>query len=203
MAILMGRRHEITDFETTGHANVCKIFLELIKPDDKTFVWYQPRILDERDQGHQPDFLIYAPWLGFLVIEVRDWAVLAFKSYTSQEIRLERNGITGVAANPMQVAKHVSMAVQSRIARWPGLRAYPCLILSEISRDDFIFHGLPAAFCGVRRILFADDFRPEGRLIKDRSGNKMKRLFSRMFQPMPVPLPLTPEALIEALKMEL
>lgn len=79
MAVSVGKSAEDTDFETAGHTAVCRELIELMKPNNKRFIWYRPDILAEDAQCLHLDFLLYAPLLGLPVIEVRDWAVLALK----------------------------------------------------------------------------------------------------------------------------
>lgn len=201
MAKLIGSIHKKTGFETVGHATICKMFQELLKPHGQSFVWYQPKISDGNGRGPQPDFLLYTPWLGLLILEVRDWALLALKSFTDQEIRLENNGIIGIAANPLDLARRAAEALQERISIWPELRVHTGLVFTAIIRDNFAFHGMHASFGGAIHVIFAEDIQAKGRLTKDRSGSTLKRIFCHMFQPQPLPLKLTAEALAETLKI--
>ena len=201
MAILMSKSNKNTEFEVSGHEAVCRELIELVKPNNLSFLWYRPDIAAEGGLNLQPDFLLYAPWLGLLVLEVRDWPVLALSGFTEKEIRLESEGRTGIAAHPLWLARGIAASVQDIISRWPGLQAYAGVALTEISRDDFVFHGMPAAFGGTHGLLFADDIGPKGRLTRDRSGNALKQALCRMFQPMPVSVGLTAEILAETLKI--
>ena len=201
MAILVSKSNKNIDFETAWHETACRELIELVKPNHKSFLWYRPDIAAEGSLNLQPDFLLYSPWLGLLVLEARDWPVLALSGFTEKEIRLESEGRTGIAAHPLWLARVMASSVQDRISRCPGLQAYAGVALTEISRDDFVFHGMPAAFGGIHSLLFADDIGPKGRLTRDRSGNALKRALCRMFQPMPVSVGLTAEILAETLKV--
>ena len=75
---------KIKDSATSGEEKLARLLRRL--PEDWT-VYYEPRV-----GQYQPDFVILAPHLGLLVIEVKDWRMSSILSVNQESVELLPSG---------------------------------------------------------------------------------------------------------------
>lgn len=100
--------------------------------DDDYIVYYEPEI-----NGKRPDFLIIGPYLGLLVLEVKDYTVNTLHRLTQEEwiINSKNDGVVTVKS-PLKQAKDYMFAVQNLLrkdknltqqeGKYQGNLKFPC-----------------------------------------------------------------------------
>jgi Nuclease-related domain/UvrD-like helicase C-terminal domain/AAA domain len=93
MALLIPQKNP----KTSGERRVAKLLQRL--PDD-WLIYYEPTIGDRR-----PDFIVMAPALGLLIIEVKSWKLRTVKSATSKDVHLTTAQGTVAKKHPLDQAQ--------------------------------------------------------------------------------------------------
>ena len=73
-----------TTFTTPGERRFYDFLKEAAKPDSRCIAWYSPQV-GERE----PDFILYAPEVGLVVFEVKDWIVTQIVTADPKTFRLK------------------------------------------------------------------------------------------------------------------
>jgi hypothetical protein len=117
------------------------------KLEDDYLCWYDVSI-GERSQ--HPDFIVFHPSRGLLVLEVKDWRVSTLRSMSKQHAVIVTDTGTKEVLNPLEQARQYLYAVTNKLERdpmlvWPsgslkGKFFFPYgsgVVLSNISRKQF------------------------------------------------------------------
>lgn len=72
---------------TSGEKSLARVLRKL--PEDWT-VYHEPRV-----RGLRPDFVILAPQLGLLVLEVKDWKFASIRSFDQEMMEMQSGGSAG------------------------------------------------------------------------------------------------------------
>ena len=117
------------------------------KLENDYLCWYDVSI-GERNQ--HPDFIVFHPSRGLLVLEVKDWRVGTLRSMTKQHALINTDAGTKEVMNPLEQARQYLYAVTNKLERdpllvWPsgslkGKFFFPYgigVVLSNISRKQF------------------------------------------------------------------
>ena len=85
----MARIHpeEIGDLEnpTEGERTVFRLLREAALPDSDFIGWYGPAF---REQGREPDFVLFGNRHGLLVLEVKDWLIDQIEEADSHNFKI-------------------------------------------------------------------------------------------------------------------
>lgn len=118
------------------------------KLEDDYLCWYDVSI---GEQNQHPDFVVFHPSRGLLVLEVKDWRASTLHSMTKQSaLIVTSSGTTKEVLNPLEQARQYLYAVTKKLERdpmlvWPsgslkGKFFFPYgigVVLSNISRKQF------------------------------------------------------------------
>jgi hypothetical protein len=117
------------------------------KLEDDYLCWYDVSI-GERNQ--HPDFIVFHPSRGLLVLEVKDWRTSTLAGMTKQHALINTDAGTKEVMNPLEQARQYLYAVTNKLERdpllvWPsgslkGKFFFPYgigVVLSNISRKQF------------------------------------------------------------------
>lgn len=118
------------------------------KLEDDYLCWYDVSI---GEQNQHPDFVVFHPSRGLLVLEVKDWRASTLHSMTKQSaLIVTSSGSTKEVLNPLEQARQYLYAVTKKLERdpmlvWPsgslkGKFFFPYgigVVLSNISRKQF------------------------------------------------------------------
>ena len=184
---------------TQGERDTYELLQKL--PDDY-LVYYEPNIKNRR-----PDFIIIAPDLGVIVIEVKGWKYDQIISVNDKEIHLIRDNREVCDIHPLEQALKYQWRLvsacenspkRSLLFRQEGIHKnkffFPfChfVILSNITRDRIERQEEPNLY---------EIFKPENTLFRDQmlnlkeaSPEKIKKTFMQFFEPWWPITPLTEE----------
>jgi hypothetical protein len=117
------------------------------KLEDDYLCWYDVSI-GERNQ--HPDFIVFHPSRGLLVLEVKDWRTSTLAGMTKQHALINTDAGTKEVMNPLEQARQYLYAVTNKLERdpllvWPsgslkGKFFFPYgigVVLSNITRKQF------------------------------------------------------------------
>ena len=117
------------------------------KLEDDYMCWYDVSI-GERNQ--HPDFIVFHPARGLLVLEVKDWRMATLQSIDKQHALITTDSGTKQVLNPLEQARQYLYAVTNKLQRdptliWPSgsLKGKPFfpygsgVILPNITRKQF------------------------------------------------------------------
>ena len=120
--------------------------------------WYDVSI-GERSQ--HPDFIVFHPARGLLVLEVKDWRMSTLQCMDKQHATILTDAGTKQVLNPLEQARQYMYAVVNKLERdpqlvWPSgsLKGKPFfpygsgVVLSNITRKQFIEAGLDEVLPG-------------------------------------------------------
>ena len=102
---------KIKDSATSGEEKLARLLRRL--PEDWT-VYYEPRVAQ-----YQPDFVILAPHLGLLVIEVKDWKLSSILAVDQESVELLPSGAGASSSvkNPLRQADAYWQALKDECNR--------------------------------------------------------------------------------------
>jgi len=101
---------DIQTFTTPGEGVFYRFLQSCAKPDDRYTAWYLPDIL-----GREPDFLLYAPDAGLVILEVKDWALDQIIAADPQFFTLYMEGKEERRKNPLQQIREYFGQVMDKI----------------------------------------------------------------------------------------
>lgn len=154
------------DNTTKGEKKVAKVLQKHLSDD--ALIWLNPLI---PPSNLEPDFMVFDPSRGYLVIEVKDWKIQTIESATNNEVVLNINGGSKTSKNPYRQVKDYSFAIKERLEtakslvhppehRWQGKLIMPyglVVILTNITRSELQDKNLEAAF-GSESVFCKDEF---------------------------------------------
>lgn len=89
---------------TPGERTFFEFLRDRVKPDDDCRAWYNP-VVPRRGLREEPDFLIWLPEVGLIVVEVKDWRLDSVKSAGHDRFILDFGGGEISKDNPMRQAR--------------------------------------------------------------------------------------------------
>jgi len=117
------------------------------KLEDDYLCWYDVSI---GDRTQHPDFVVFHPHRGLLVLEVKDWRPDTIRSIDKQSVAILADGGIKQVQNPLEQARQYMFAVTNKLERdpqlvWPSgsLKGKPFfpyghgVVLTNISRKQF------------------------------------------------------------------
>ncbi|MGK0189498.1 MAG: hypothetical protein ACI9R3_005315 [Verrucomicrobiales bacterium] len=174
----------ISGKSTPGERELARLLRRL--PDD-WIVYFEPRI-----GGLRPDFVILAPELGVLVIEVKDWQMRSITSMDAESVELRSKK----HPNPLQQVdgywRAVKDACQSSLfgqaliakdEKWRGRLCFPvgtAVLFTRISEADVERSDHGAAWEAIftkDNTVLADERRTWENLEEDELASVLKRFF--------------------------
>ncbi|MBP9944891.1 MAG: NERD domain-containing protein, partial [Vicinamibacteria bacterium] len=174
-----------------------RVFSMLQALPDDCWVYFEPLIL-----GRYPDFIVFIPDCGLLVIEVKGWHPQTLLGGDHQRVELR----TGSAANPIRQARDYMVTLMDRARKHPAARlivhrdgphrgrfVFPfgyVGLLSQITDDELRNHpaGDLRQFLPSSHVVTADEFDAWA----DLTGAGLKARLATFFDPR-WPLSLSPE----------
>lgn len=173
------------EFTTSGEKDVFNFLRTAGRPDTFFMAWYSPDI-----ESREPDFILYSPDCGLIVLEVKDWAIQQILEINSKEVCLEIGGKQVWRKQPLAQAKEYVNAIMNLLQKkaQPGKKQLPCPVVGgavfpHIRREEFYKNGLNKIL-DEARVLFWDDIRQESPLRKDASGQKFRHWLQEHFPPL-------------------
>ncbi len=129
--------------------------------------WHEPTLADR-----VPDFVLWSPILGLVVIEVKDWHADQIPEYGPEMWLVRKKGVAGYETAPHKqalVAKHRLLSLLRNIPQMrqtagsnagkPKLPVSAAVYLHNITCNDAVFRGLAAAV-PPQTYLFSDQLAP-------------------------------------------
>ncbi len=179
---------------TAGEKRVFRVLRDALVPDEDYLVWYEPKATSKR-----PDFLVWSPELGLLVIEVKDWLLAQVPRATRDRWTFLRGTVEEQHDNPLEQARRCALTYKDLLQRSPSLRlaegfyrntlSFPvgyCAAFTQITRrqaqDSDLLRTLEPNFC-----FFADD------LTGDWDNAETRRAFkAKLKRSFPIQFPFEP-----------
>lgn len=179
---------DVSAFTTAGEEAVYNFFRRAARPDSDYLVWYSPDIKDR-----EPDFIIFSPDCGLVVIEVKDWIARQVLEADPKSAVLQIGGKIERRKQPLAQAREYVHALMNLLGEHfvsdDGLKIRPpCPIiwgaaLPHITRADFNQAGL-AQVMDMQKIMFWDELNEHSPLLHDASGQKLRQWLAEHFPPM-------------------
>jgi superfamily I DNA/RNA helicase len=182
---------DIEDYReaTEGEKRVFRFLREAARPDADFICWYEPPI---GSAGKEPDFLLFGKRLGFLVLEVKDWAAWQIISFNPHQFTVRISGKPEKKTNPDKQAKGYINTLKERLSKVPEFlsddprfRGHPripigrIVVFPNISRSEYTdskFKWLIEA----ERVLLKEDLEATGEFLCDTSGKRFQARISKV-----------------------
>lgn len=175
-------------FTTPGEERLYRFLQAALRPDSIFLAWYAPDV-----EGREPDFIIFSPDSGLIVLEVKDWTTDQIAEADPKHVRLMAGKHERQVKNPqVQVREYVNTimhklstdAVLSSklMAGKPGLPVNGGVALVNMTRQAFHDAGLDAVL-PEERVLFLDDVHPHSFYCNDPSGQSLRQFLRTAFPP--------------------
>jgi hypothetical protein len=160
------------------------------KLEDDYLCWYDVSI---GEQTRHPDFVVFHPSRGLLVLEVKDWKLTSIRSLDKQHVTLALESGIKKHINPIEQARQYMFAITSRLERDPqlifpsgslkGKVAFPYghgVVLTNIERAQFDLHEMGDAIPS-RLVICKDEMYPsvDGEAFQKRLWDMFPIKFSR------------------------
>ena len=177
----------VDTFTTEGERRVYHFLRYVARPDTEFMVWYEPDI-----RGREPDFIVFSPECGLIVLEVKDWRIDQILEADPKSFRMQLGRKEDVRKNPLAQAKEYVKELMGRLNReWSGGNArskppFPIsegVVFSHITRADFfaarLDHVIPD-----KKVIFWDDMHEQSPLWSDPSGQTFRKWIREHFPPL-------------------
>lgn len=184
--------NEVNAFTTDGERTFFRFLQSCAKPDDRYTAWYLPDIL-----GREPDFLLYAPDAGLVILEVKDWALDQIIAADPQFFTLYMEGKEERRKNPLQQIREYFGQVMDKIKEDGYLVSRDShsygqvkvtvnsgIVFPNINKHEYeqkcLHHVIPSD-----RIFFWDDLHPQSPICSDMTGQCFCDSLERMLKVKP------------------
>ena len=117
------------------------------KLEDDYLCWYDVSI---GERTRHPDFVVFHPSRGLLVLEVKDWKLDTLHSIDKQQAHILVNGALKAVANPLEQARQYMYVITERLQRDPQL-VFP---VGSLKGKPFICYGHGVVFSNLSRKQF-------------------------------------------------
>lgn len=140
---------------TAGERRIFDLLRDCLLPHDDYIVWYEPK-----SARRLPDFLVWAPQWGLLLIEVKDWSFQTVAKATPDVWTLRlRDGSERRKLNPLEQARRALCRFKDILEAAPPLRQP-----SGAQKGGLCF---PIAHCAIfARISRRQATQPSGNLLR-------------------------------------
>jgi hypothetical protein len=180
MAIMHPEEIDSLESVTTGESAVFRFLREAAKPDKDYWSFFEPNIGIE---GRFPDFILFNPKRGLLIIEVKDWALQQITRADHHQFFIQMKGQDEPRTNPDKQAKAYVNTLMERLRSIPGFKsirpgfegkvkvpiarmiAFPNINREEYTQSEVLPNLIPPG-----RIFFQDDIDLGGKMCSDQSG---------------------------------
>lgn len=179
---------EVTSFTTPGEGEVYRFLKNFALPDEDFLAWYSLDI-DKKE----PDFILFSPECGLIVIEVKGWVVDQIVYADPKTVVLRQNGQEKSYTHPQAQARgyvnRLLNLLNSRTTEWHnGKPAFPCPITSavvytNITHREFEESGLAPVMDG-QYVLCKDDINEPSPLVYDVTGRAFRLWLREHFPPL-------------------
>lgn len=175
---------EVADFTTAGERKVYDFLRRAARPDGMFLVWYSPDI-----EAREPDFILYSPDSGLIVLEVKDWIGAQILELDPKSALLRIGGIEERRKQPLAQAREYVNSLLSLLGKnLKPSEKIPCpvtwgAVFPHITREEFEKCQLSAVMDG-RRILCADEIAENSHYGKDASGQTFRKWMLEKFPPL-------------------
>lgn len=179
---------EAGDCATTGEKKFFDFLKNSARPDNACLAWYCPDIDDK-----EPDFILYTPYSGLVIFEVKDWLSTQILEIDPKLALLRIGAAEERRKQPLAQAKEYVHALMARLGKTLPKHAgqtqnLPCpitwgAVFPHIRRDEFTTLGLQKVM-DDRRIMFWDEINEHSPLATDPSGQKFAQWMKLHFPPL-------------------
>lgn len=175
---------DVERFTTAGEQKVYEFLRKAARPDELFLVWYSPDIEDR-----EPDFILYSPDSGLIVLEVKDWIPGQVLEANPKYARLRIGQREENRKQPLAQAKEYVHGLLGLLGKKSGGAGnIPCpvtwgAVFPHMLREEFRNSGL-AAVMEERRVLCWDDLAEGSPLERDASGHAFRNFLLEHFPPL-------------------
>lgn len=175
---------EVESFTTHGEKKVYEFLRRAARPDGAFLVWYSPDIEDR-----EPDFILYSPDSGLIVLEVKDWTPAQVLEADPKSALLRIGGREERRKQPLAQAREYVNALMAMLGKKARANhPLPCpvtwgAIFPHMRREEFRQCGL-ASVMEERRVLCWDDISDGSPLERDVSGQTFRKWMLERFPPL-------------------
>lgn len=174
----------VDTFTTPGESLTWHFLKRAARPDREFLCWYEPDI-EERE----PDFILYSPDCGLIVMEVKDWSINQILEADPKTIRLSIGNREERRKHPLAQAREYRNRLLNMLTKPPlgnsGQSPCPvgiCAILPHISRTELREKGLQKIFSEDSLICW-DELQEHSPLLRDASGQTFREWLKTHFPP--------------------
>lgn len=175
---------DVAEFTTGGERKVYDFLRRAARPDGVFLVWYSPDIEDR-----EPDFILYSPDSGLIVLEVKDWICEQILELDPKSALLRIGGGEERRKQPLAQAREYVGSLLSLLGKNVKPPAkIPCpvtwgAVFPHITRDEFEKNHLDTVMDG-RRVLCADEIGESSHFGRDASGQAFRKWMLEKFPPL-------------------
>ncbi len=189
---------EVDDFSTEGERLTWNFLKNAARPDQDFLCWYEPDIEDR-----EPDFVLYSPDCGLIVMEVKDWLVSQINEADPKAVLLTIGNRTEHRKNPLSQAKEYRNRLLCLLTKpplgKPGQILCPvtmCVVFPHISRSELRENKDLQQIFPDESLLCWDEMQENSPYWRDLSGQKFREWLKKQFPP-PFPFYLAQNQLNE------
>ncbi|MDO4839184.1 MAG: 3'-5' exonuclease [Desulfovibrionaceae bacterium] len=176
---------EVDDFSTEGERLTWNFLKSAARPDQDFLCWYEPDIEDR-----EPDFVLYSPDCGLIVMEVKDWLVSQINEADPKTVLLTIGNRTERRKNPMAQAKEYRNRLLCLLTKpplgKPGQILCPvtmCVVFPHISRNELRENKALQQIFPDEYLLCWDEMQENSPYWRDLSGQKFQEWLKNQFPP--------------------
>lgn len=180
---------ESIDFTTPGEERLYRFLQTALRPDAAFLVWYAPDV-----EGREPDFIIFSPESGLIVLEVKDWTADQIAEADPKQVRLMAGSEKRHLKNPQVQVREYINAIMSKLGKdgtlcsktlagKPGIPVSGGIALVNMTRQAFQQAGLGTVL-PEGRMLFLDEVNPHSPYSNDSTGQRLRQFLYSAFPPL-------------------
>ena len=174
----------VDTFSTAGESLTWNFLKNVLRPDQDFLCWYEPDIEDR-----EPDFILYSPDCGLIVMEVKDWLVSQINEADPKTVLLTIGNRTERRKNPLSQAKEYRNRLLCVLSKPPLGKPQQlpcpvsiCVVFPHISRSELREKGLQQIF-PEESLLCWDEMQENSPYWRDMSGQKFHEWLRNQFPP--------------------